>query len=144
MKPSTKVNRTMTRHNTLQLENTVLLGGRSGTDSLAVLMFPNNNKNNSENSAKNPSPMIAKKKNKNDSQKMEELQMGYEALKTHLKTAFDDIERLKHENNELRLQSEGNNSPQHVDFGLLSTSHDGERKEQDDHEESENELEATL
>jgi hypothetical protein len=127
----------MTRHNTFQLENTVLLGGRGGMDSFAALIFPNNKKNTNENSTKNSSPVIAKKKQKNDSHKIEELQMSYEALKNHLKAAFDDIERLKDENNTLRLRNEGNNTQQTVDFGLLSTS-------DDDKEESENELEATL
>ncbi len=136
------MNRTMTRHNTLQLENTVLLGGRDGMDSFAALIFPNNNKNNTENSIKNPSPMMAKK-TKNDSQKMEELQTSYEALKTHLKAAFDDIERLKHENNELRVQRETNASQQQVDFGLLSTNYE-DRDEENAKEESDNELEATI
>jgi hypothetical protein len=133
----------ITRHNTLQLENTVLLGGRGGMDSFAALIFPNNNKNNNENLTKNPSPMMAKK-TKNDSQKMEELQTSYEALKTHLKAAFDDIERLKHENNELRVQRITNNLPQQqVEFGLLPTNHE-DRDEEKDKEESENELEATI
>ena len=143
IKPSPKENRAITRHNTLQLENTVLLGGRGDMDSFAALIFPNNNKNTDENSTKKSSPVIAKKKQKNDSQKMEELQMSYEALKNHLKAAFDDIERLKDENNALRLRNEGNNTQQPVDFGLLSAS-DDDKEEEADNEESENELEATL
>ena len=45
--------------------------------------------------------------------------MSNEALKNHLKAAFDDIERLKYENNRLRLQKEANNSQQTVDFGFI-------------------------
>ena len=137
MAPSTNMNRMMTRHNTLQLENTVFLGGRGGMDSFAAVIFPNNNTANS--TTKNSSPMKGKKNTKNDSQKMEELKMSYEALKSHLNTAFEDIERLKNENNELRLQKELTNSQPKIDFGLLSTSH-----EEEDDEDSENELEATL
>ena len=129
------------RHNTIQLENTVHLGGRGGMDSFAALIFPNNNQ--TESSTTNSPLKIAKKNKKHDSHKIEELQVGYEALKTHLQAAFDDIERLKHENKELRIQTEGNNIPprqQLIDSRLLSTSHEEENNE----EEPENELEATL
>ena len=130
----------MTRHNTLQLENTVVLGGRGGMDSFAALIFPNNNS--ADNLTKKPSPTMAKK-TKNDSQKMEELKTSYEALKTHLQAAIDDIERLKHENKELRVQRETNTGQQQVEFGLLSTNHEDINEENND-EESENELEATI
>ncbi|CAF0869825.1 unnamed protein product [Rotaria sp. Silwood1] len=135
-KPSTKINRIMPRHHTLDLENIVLLGGRGSMDSFAALIFPNNN---SENSMKNLSLTTAKKNKKDDSQKMEELKMSYEALKTHLKAAFDDIERLKIENIELRMQRVINSSQQQIEFGILSTSHENK-----DTQESENELEVTI
>lgn len=126
------MNRMMTRHNTLNLQNPDLVNNRSGMDSFAAMIFPNTNKNQSDNS----SPIMAKK-TKNELQKMEELQTSNEALKHHLKAAFEDIERLKHENNALRTKTESNNLPQSVQFGLLSTNNESK-------EESENELEATI
>ncbi|CAF3639705.1 unnamed protein product [Rotaria sordida] len=134
-KPSTKINRIMSRHHTLELENVVLLGDHDGVDSFAALIFPNDNSENS----KNLSSITAKKNKKDDSQKIEELQTSYEALKSHLKAAFDDIERLKNENNELCMQKEINSSQQQIEFGILSTSHENKDKD-----ESENELEVTL
>lgn len=130
----------MTRHNTVVLENTLV--GRDGTDSLAAHLFPNNNKNNTKISTKVLSPMMAKK-TKDDLQKMEELKMSNEALKTHLSEAMDDLARLKYENNELRLQTEAKNSQQQVEFGLPSNNYENMDEEKDE-EESENELHNTI
>jgi hypothetical protein len=132
MKPSSKTNRMMSRRNTLQLENTVLLGGHNGMDSFAALIFPNK-----ESSTKKSPPILAKKNKKNDSQKMEELKICCEATKTHLNVAMDEIEKLKRENNELRMKREVSNLQEKIDFGLLSTNYEAK-------EEPENELEATL
>ncbi|CAF4950050.1 unnamed protein product [Rotaria sp. Silwood1] len=134
LKSSTKPNRMMSRHNTLQLENTVMLGGHDGMDSFAAFIFPKN-QNTSETSPTQKTPITAKKNKKHDSHKLEELQMSYEALKTHLKEAFDDIERLKFENNQLRLQREANTIQEHNESKLVTNS---------DEEDSENELEDTL
>jgi regulator of replication initiation timing len=129
----------MSRHSTWQLENPSFNGDHSGMDSLAVLMFPN--KNSTENSMKTSSPIMAKK-TKDDSQKMEELQTSYEAMKTHLQAAFDDIERLKQENDQLRVRRETNNSQQRIEFGLFPTNENNEAEKDED--EPENELAATL
>jgi hypothetical protein len=64
-------------------------------DSFSAFIFPKINN-------MNEIRIIAKKNKKHDSHKIEELQMSYEALKIHLKAAFDDIERLKYENHQLR------------------------------------------
>jgi hypothetical protein len=61
--------------------------------------------------------------------------MSYEALKTHLKAAFDDIERLKHENKQLRIQREIGTMQEQCGSRLLTNS---------DEEDQETELEATL
>lgn len=111
-------------------------------DSLTALMFSNSNKHNTESSTKASSPMMAKK-TKDDSEKMEELQMSNEALKNYLKAAIDDIERLKYENNELRIKTEGNNAQQQVEFDLLPTNHE-DMDEEKDQDESENELQNTI
>ena len=50
----------MPRHNTMNSENTVLLGGHGGMDSFAALIFPNK-KQNIESSPKTSTPIIAKK-----------------------------------------------------------------------------------
>lgn len=80
--------------------------------------------------------IIAKKNQKNDADKIEELQISYDALKTHLKAAFDDIERLKYENNQLRIQKQ-------LNIIQESTSSEDE-EEEDDNNDEETELEATL
>lgn len=131
----------MTRHNTLQLENTVMLGGHGGMDSFAAFIFP---KHTDKAEASSPqTPIIAKKNEKHDSHKIEELQMSYEALKTHLKAAFDDIERLKYENNQLRVQKDTNTiEEQNESTSRLLPNTDDE--DEDDDDESETELEATL
>ncbi|CAF5083528.1 unnamed protein product [Rotaria magnacalcarata] len=123
----------MQRHNTIQLENTAMPGGYTGMDSFAACIF-SKNLNSNETSPKKPL-IKAKKNQKHESDKMEELQMSYEAMKTHLKEAFDDIERLKYENNQLRIQREANSTPEHNESKLFADS---------DNEDSENELEATL
>jgi hypothetical protein len=128
-----KMNRTMTRHNTIQLQNTMDFDGRDGMDSFAAMIFPNNRKN----LPKNPLP-IAIKKTKNDLQKMEELQMSNEALRNHLNAAMDDIERLKREIHEKRESDASQH--QQVVFGLLPTNHENDDEQKD---ESEDELEAT-
>jgi len=78
---------------------------------------------------------LQRKIKKHDSHKIEELQMSYEALKIHLKAAFDDIERLKHENNQLRVQKETNTIEEQSDSRLLTNS---------DEDDPETELAATL
>ncbi|CAF3527642.1 unnamed protein product [Rotaria socialis] len=133
IKPLTKPNTTMQRHNTIQLENTVMAGGYKGMDSFAECIFSKNLHSN-ETSPKKTS-IKAKKNQKHESDKMEELQMSYEAMKTHLKEAFDDIERLKYENNQLRIQREANSIPEHNESKSFTGSGD---------EDSENELEVTL
>jgi hypothetical protein len=124
----------MTRHNTLQLENTVMLGGHGGMDSFAAFIFPKHTDNAEPSSIQ--TPIIAKKNEKHDSHKIEELQMSYEALKTHLKAAFDDIERLTHENSELRIQRETNTIQEQNESSVLTNS--------DEEEDPDTELEATL
>ena len=124
------------RHNIQSSENIVLFDDHGGKDSSTAFVFPNNNNHHLHSSNKNPS---TKKIKKNDSQKMEELQTGYDALKSHLKIAFDDIEKLKKENNELRKQKEINYSRQNLDFKSLSMTH-----EEKDEDKLENKLEDTL
>ena len=89
---STKSNRLLTRHNTVQIDRPVTFDWQDDLDSYSIM-----------NSAQR-TRILAKKIKKHDSQKIEELQTGYEALKIHLKAAFDDIERLKYENNQLRVE----------------------------------------
>ncbi|CAF2388969.1 unnamed protein product [Rotaria sp. Silwood2] len=123
----------MSRHNTLQLENTVMLGGHGSMDSFSAFIFPQNHNTNKTSPIQ--TPITAKKKKKSDSHKLEELQLSYTALRTHLKEAFDDIERLKRENIQLRLQREANIVQEHDESKLFTNS---------DEEDSENELTATL
>ncbi|CAF0847212.1 unnamed protein product [Adineta ricciae] len=127
LNPSTRSNRPMTRHNTIQLEKHDVL---SGMDSFAAFIFPK------QTSTTDSAPKIAKKNEKHDAHKIEELQMSYEALKTHLKAAFDDIERLKHENNQLRIQRETSTIQEQNEMTLSTNS--------DDDNGTETELEATL
>lgn len=112
---STKSNRMLTRHNTVQMDRLVTFDWQ---DDLDLYSIPNSVKR---------TRIIAKKITKHDSQKIEELQTGYEALKLHLKAAFDDIERLKYENNQLRVEK-----------GINTV------EEQPDEDRPETELEATL
>lgn len=129
------------RYSALELRNTAGLDVH-GMDSLSATLFANYRKTIKENPPKNVPPTMAKK-TKDDSEKMEELQMGYEAMKNHLKAAFDDIERLKNENNTLRVRREVDSSQPQVVFRLLPTNHE-QGDEQNDQEESDNELEATI
>ncbi len=122
-----KSNRMIIRHNTLQVDNSSML---DSPDSFSTLIFEKTN----ETSPKR-TRIIAKKNKKHDSHKIEELQMSYEALKTHLKAAFDDIERLKYENNQLRVEKDGNLIQEQNESNLLTNT---------DEDESETELEATL
>lgn len=134
LKPSTKPTRTMPRHNTLQLDNTFILTGHEvGVDSLAALMFPK--KSNSNESSPKQTPINARKNKKNEAHRLEELKMSYDAIKTHLKEAMDDIERLKQENNVLRMQRKENAIDEHTESKSLTSS---------DADDSETELEATL
>ena len=118
---SAKSNRLLTRHHTFQIDHSVMLDD---------LIYSKTNETSSRQMR-----TIAKKNQKNDSHKIEELQMSYEALKTHLKAAFDDIERLKHENNQLRVQTSIHTIEEQNEPRLLTNS------EEDG---SETELEATL
>jgi len=111
----------MSRYNTLQIENPVMFDRHDDVDSFSAFIFPKTNDI-------KETRILAKKNKKHDAHKIEELQMSYEALKIHLKAAFDDIERLKNENNQLRTQ-------RHSDSRLLTNS---------DEEDPETELEATL
>ncbi len=129
----------MTRHNTLKLENSAEFDGRSGMDSFAAVLFQSNNKISTGSSKKSPAPMM-KKKTKDDSEKMEELQMKNEALANHLSTAYEDIERLK---NELRVRQETSNSQPQIDFRLLPRDEENVDAEKDA-EGSNDELENTL
>jgi hypothetical protein len=109
-----------------------MLDNHDGMDSFSAFILPKTN----ETSPKR-TRIIAKKNKKHDSHKIEELQMSYEALKTHLKAAFDDIERLKHENNQLRVQQDVNTIQEQNESRLLTNS-------DEDEDEQETELEATL
>jgi hypothetical protein len=131
LKSATKPHRMMSRHNTLQLEN---ISTSDGGDSLAAFIFPKNTSNSNQTSPTR-NATAAKKNKKVDSHKIEELQTSYDALKTHLKAAIDDIERLKYENNQLRLQREANMTEEQDESSVLSSSDD---------EDPETELEATL
>lgn len=128
----------MSRHNTLQLDNTVMLGGRGGMDSFAAVIFPNSNRNNPRVAYNASSPLMGRKNEKDQLQKMEELEMNYKLKKQHLKVAFDEIDRLKQENEELRMRSEVYNQWQRTDSDALSKSNETEKEGSDD------ELEATL
>ena len=70
---------------------------------------------------------------------MEELKTCCETTKTHLNVAVDEIERLKRENNVLRMQRQGSNLRKKIDFGLLSPSYELRKRKR-----IKNELEATL
>ena len=131
----------MARHNTLQLENTVMLGGGREMDSFAAFIFPKSDATSNDGSP-GRSPIVAKKNLKVEAHKIEELQMSYEALKTHLKVAFDDIERLKNENNELRVQKEATVVHSQSEPRSFILSH--EEVDEDNEDEPETELEATL
>ena len=121
----------MSRHNTLQLENTVMLGDRGGMDSFAALICPSV-------AYQASSPLMGRKNEKNHLQKMEELEMNFKLKKKHLKVAFDEIDRLKQENNELRKRSEVYGQRQRTDSDALPKSNETEKEGSDD------ELEATL
>jgi len=132
------MNRPMTRNNTIHIQNTTDLDNR---DSFAAMIFPNNRRNSTDNSTKNPPVVMMAKKTKNDSEKLEELQMSNEALKKHLERAFDNIEQLKHENNVLRIKRESDASQnQEVVFGLTTNHENGDEET----EESEDKLEDTM
>jgi len=122
LESSINSNRIISKHNTLQTNN------HDDMDSLSAFIF--SKPNNINETSPIQTQIIAKKNKKHDSHKIEELQMSYEALKTHLKVAFDDIEQLKYENNQLRIQKEKQN-----DSRLLTNS---------DEEDPETELAATL
>ncbi|UJR35763.1 hypothetical protein I4U23_028511 [Adineta vaga] len=144
-KPSPKPRRMMSRHNTLQLENNIVLGGRGGMDSFAELIFPNSNRNNQRVTYKPSSPVTGKKNEKNTLQKMEELETNYEATKNHLKTAFDEIDRLRNENKELRMEKEvSNQQRQPMGSDLLPSDTCDTTSNKIEKKESENDLEATL
>lgn len=121
---SSKSNRMLTRHNTVQIDRPVTFDWQDDLDSYSIM-----------NSSKR-TRILAKKIKKHDSQKIEELQTGYEALKIHLKAAFDDIERLKHENNQLRVEKGINTIEEQTEESKPFNNTDEDR--------SETELEATL
>lgn len=126
--PSHQSQRLLTRYNTFQIENPVMIDSFDGKDPFSNTIFlPTERKK-----------IIAKKNQKQDAHKLEELQMSYEALKTHLKAAFDDIERLKHENNQLRIQKGIVESDEQNDDENNSDN------DYDDDDGQETELEATL
>jgi hypothetical protein len=126
-----KIERPVARRDTFHLENARILGGRGKLDSFAALIFPETDKHSSNVKALEsvPTSVIAKKRVKNDSQKIEELQISYEALKVYLQAALDDNERLIDENQKLREEK-------------LETSTIDENSNND--EQTESELEATL
>ena len=138
IKSSTKSNRMMSRHNTIQLENSVMLGGHDGMDSLAAFIFPKNNNNNINQTSPTRARTIAKKNEKVDSHKIEELQTSNDALKNHLKAAIDDNERLRNEIEQLHLQREANMKEEQNGTELLSDS------DEEEEEDVETELEATI
>ncbi len=133
IKSSTKSNRMMSRHNTIQLENS----GHDGMDSLAAFIFPKN-KNNINQTSPTRAKTIAKKNEKVDSHKIEELQTSNDALKNHLKAAIDDNERLRNEIEQLHLQREANMKEEQNETELLSDS------DEEEEEDAETELEATI
>ena len=118
------------RYGGSHLKNTGGFDMHGEKDSLAAMMFPNHRRTIKENSP----PKMAKK-TKDDSQKIEELQMSYEAMKNHFRTALDDIERLKNENKALRMRREAENMHEQTVMETTSL---------DEDDESENELEATI
>lgn len=124
----------LTRRNTINLENTDVSIGREGTDSLIGRMFQNNSQKKAE---VIPPKSVMRKITKNDSQKMEELQMSNEAYKSQLASAMDRIQQLEVERKEL-LTQEGRSSTPRILFDLPSTNED------EDEQEPESELEATI
>ena len=116
-----------------------MLGGGREMDSFSAFIFPRSDANSKDASPSGRSPVVAKKNRKVEAHKMEELQMSYEAMKTHLKVAFDDIERLKNENNELRVHKEATVAHSQSEPRSFILSH-----EEDNDDEPETELEATL
>lgn len=127
------------RNTGTHLRNTGGLSSHGENDSLAAMMFPNHRRNIKENS----SPQMAKK-TKDDSQKIEELQMSYEAMKNHFRAAMDDIERLKNENQALRMRKNADNMQEQTVMKTRSIDHDEQDDDDDEDRESENELEATI
>ena len=139
VKETTKNQRPLARHNTLRLEGGSVATGHGDTGSFASVNF----------SKKTILPVAkAKKIAKHDSQKIEELKMSNEALKLHLKAAFDSIEQLKNENQGLRLHKERTKSSDvsPAAHSMLSSQDENDEIEQDqnDDEETNNELESTL
>lgn len=141
----------MQRHNTFRLDNTALLGVHGGMDSFAAEIFAKKETGVKPKSTPPAPPRIAKKNQKHDSHKIEELQIGYEAMRTHLKAALDDIDRLKQENNVLRTKREESTDSQpgrvHGSTADTSRREEDDDDEDDDHEDEEEpdtELEATL
>ena len=118
LKDSSKATRPLTRHNTLRLDNTFTVGGHGGTDSFAAFVFPK--KENRVVATK------AKKHEKHDAEKLEELRMSNEALKAHLMAVVDRAQQLERENDRLRNQ-----------HGLHPSA-------EEDDEDVETEIEATL
>lgn len=79
-KDSSKLQRPLTRHNTLRLDN---------AHNVAPFVLPTK----------------AKKHEKHVAEKLEELQMSNEALKLHLKAVYDRAQQLEKENDRLRNQN---------------------------------------
>lgn len=126
-KDSNKPQRPLTRHNTLRLDNTQTVGGHGGTDSFAAFIFsPKTNR---------IVPTKAKKHEKHDAEKIEELQMSNEALKAHLNAYAERARQLEKENDRLRNQHRLNPLPDDIHSPI--SDHQEDESEND-------ELEATL
>ena len=143
----------MQRHNTFRLDNTAALGGHGGMDSFAAEIFAQKETGVNPKSTPPAPSRIAKKNQKKDSHKIEELQISYDAMKSHYKAALDDIDRLKQENDILRTKREESTDSQPGRIIHGSTANTSRREEgdddddEDDHEDEEEpdtELEATL
>ena len=91
------------------------------------MMFPNDRRNIKQ----KPAPIMIKK-TKDDSERMEELQVHNEAMKNHLQAALDRIDKLANENQVLRM---GKDTREKTSIRPSFS---------DQEDETENELEATI
>ena len=121
-----------------------MLDGQGGMDSLSAQLFAKKETGNLP-----PAPRIAKKNQKHDAHKIEELRISYEAIKSHLVAVLDDNDRLKEENNILRIKGETRTDSPHDDLysSLTNASREEDDEDDEDHEdddEPDTEIEATL
>lgn len=135
VKDITKTGRLLTRTQTL--EDSIFIGESLNDDSFSET----NAKRNRMKETKRGTNLIlnAKKNQKDDSHRIEELQMSNEALKNHLQVALENIEKLKNENQNLRRRDGlPIDMKESTDSSEIYSSHD------DDDESEENELTMTV